>query len=146
MDKYAKSKTSLFLMEIIITVLFFCICSAICMKLFVGAHVLEKKTFELNHAVEAAQGFSEVMRGTDGNIDSIVEVYPKAVKGADDFFEVFYDENFVECEFQNATYAADITLEPNGAIQNMEVTVFVIETYEEIYNLTATKYMNDVKG
>lgn len=146
MNKFKKSKTSLFLMELIMTVMMFSICSAVCLKLFVGAHLLDKKTVELNNAVAIAQGFAEVMRGTDGSIDAICEIYPASVTGGDTYFEVFYDEEFNQCEYSQAKYAADVTLTPNGAIQNMEVTVVRLGDYEEIYSLTATKYMNDVKG
>lgn len=146
MDKQAKSKTSLFLMELIITILFFSIAGAVCVQFFVKAHTIGIQTKELNHAVTAAQGFAEVMRGTDGSIDSILAVYPDAIQGNDTFFEVFYDEEFLPCEPEAAVYVSDVTLLPNGAIQNMEIRVLKLSSLEEIYTLTATKYMNTPKG
>ncbi|HOO28467.1 MAG TPA: hypothetical protein PLU43_08375 [Lachnospiraceae bacterium] len=146
MNKQPKSKTSLFLMELIITILFFSIAGAVCMQLFVKAHTISEKTKELNHAVTAAQGFAEVMRGTDGSIESILAVYPDAIQGSDTFFEVFYDQDFQPCEPENAVYVSDITLLPNGAIQNMEIRIVKLSDYEEIYSLNATKYMNIPKG
>lgn len=146
MKKYTKSKSSLFLMEFIITLMLFSVCGAICMKMFAATNTLSHKTMELNNAVECAQGFAEVMRGTDGTIDSIIEQYPTAVKGNDGFFEVFYDADFKECEYSEAVYMSDVTLTPNGAIQNMEVRVVRLRDYEDIFTLTATKYMKDTKG
>lgn len=146
MNKYLKSKTSLFLMEMIITVLLFAVCSAVCVKFFVLAQTLSTDTRELNESVSLAQGFAEVMRGTDGDIDSIIAHYPEAVKAGDDFFEVFYDKDFNPCEYENAVYVSDVSLSPNGAIQNMEVSVVRLSDFKEIYNLTATKYMNNTKG
>lgn len=146
MDKQAKSKTSLFLMELIITILFFSIAGAVCVQFFVKAHTIGIQTKELNHAVTAAQGFAEVMRGTDGSIDSILAVYPDAVQGNDTFFEVFYDKDFLPCEPDAAVYVSDVTLLPNGAIQNMEIRIVKLSSLEEIYSLTATKYMNTPKG
>ena len=146
MDKQAKSKTSLFLMEVIITILFFSISGAVCVQFFVKAHTIGIQTKELNHAVTAAQGFAEVMRGTDGSIDSILAVYPDAVQGNDTFFEVFYDKDFLPCEPDAAVYVSDVTLLPNGAIQNMEIRIVKLSSLEEIYSLTATKYMNTPKG
>lgn len=146
MNKYMKSKTSLFLMEMILTILLFAICGAICMKLFAASDSLSRKTKELNKAVACAQGFAEVMRGTDGSIEAIMEVYPTAIKGGDMFFEVFYDEDFKECSYSEAVYISDVTLIPNGAIQNMEVKIVRLADYAEIYSLSATKYMNNSKG
>lgn len=146
MKKYTKSKSSLFLMEFIITLMLFSICGAVCMKLFAATDALSKKTTELNNAVACAQGFAEVMRGTDGSMDSIMEVYPTAIKGDENFFEVFYDGDFKECEYSEAIYVGDVTLMPNGAIQNMEVRIVRLSDYEDIFTLTATKYMDATKG
>ena len=146
MTKYLKSKTSLFLMELIITILLFAACGAVCVRLFVTSYVMTQDTVELNEAVSIAQGFAEVMRGTDGDIDSVLEHYPDAVRGGDGFFEVFYDENFEICGYENASYVSDVTMTPNGAIQNMEVRVVRLRDYKDIYTLDATKYMNTTKG
>lgn len=141
-----QSKTSLFLMELIITIMFFAICSGVCVQLFVQSHVLGKETWELNRAVEKAQGFAEVMRGTDGTIESIMAQFPEAVSADDSYFEVFYDVNFLPCEYSEAVYVGDVTLAPNGAIQNMDIRIVKLADMSEIYTLTATKYMIDPKG
>lgn len=146
MNKYLKSKTSLFLMEMIITILLFSVCSAVCVKFFVLTHTVSTDTRELNESVALAQGFAEVMRGTDGDIDSIIAQYPEAVRGGDGFFEVFYDEDFNRCDYDKAVYVSDVTLTPNGAIQNMDVRVVRLSDYKEIFTLNATKYMNKTKG
>ena len=146
MNKYRKSKTSLFLMELVITILFFSLCAAICMQLFVKTHTLGEKTKELNHAVCAAQGFAEVMRGTDGSLASILECYPDAVSDGESFFEVFYDSDFNPCSYSEAVYVGDVTVTPNGAIQNMDIRIVKLSDTEEIFTLNATKYMMDSKG
>jgi len=146
MNKYLKSKTSLFLMELIITILLFAACGAVCMRLFVSAHVMTMDTVELNRSVSIAQGFAEVMRGTDGDMQSVLEHYPDAITGGEGFFEVYYDKNFEPCDYENASYVGDVTMTPNGAIQNMEVRIVRLSDYKDIYTLNATKYMNRTKG
>ena len=146
MNKYLKSKTSLFLMELIITILLFAACGAVCMKLFVTSYVMTQDTVELNESVSIAQGFAEVMRGTDGDISSVIEHYPTAIRGGEEFFEVFYDEDFEACSYNTASYVGDVTMTPNGAIQNMEVRIVRLRDNKDIYTLNATKYMNDTKG
>ncbi|MCR5268475.1 MAG: hypothetical protein K6E16_08160 [Lachnospiraceae bacterium] len=140
-----KSKTSLFLMELIIVILFFSIASAVCMQLFAKSHTIGKQTQELNHAVAIAQSYAEVMRGTDGSMESILAAFPDAV-AEDNYFEVFYDEQFQVCAPDKAAYVSDVTITPNGAIQNMEIRIVKLSDYSEIYTLNATKYMNTPKG
>ncbi len=133
-------------MEMIVTILFFSLAGAVCVQCFVNAHLIGKETIELNHAVNIATGYAEVMRGTDGDIDSIIAVYPEAVKGDDSFFAVFYDEDFKPCSHEDAVYVGDVTLTPNGAIQNMNVKVARISDSSIIYELNATKYMKNPNG
>ena len=133
-------------MELIITILLFAACGAVCVKLFVTSYVMTVETVELNESASIAQGFAEVMRGSDGDIDSVLEHYPDAIRGGEGFFEVFYDENFEVCGYADASYVSDVTMSPNGAIQNMEVRVVRLRDYKEIYTLDATKYMNRTKG
>ena len=140
-----KSKTALFLMELIIVILFFSMASAVCMQLFVRSHLIGKETRELNHAVAIAQSYAEVMRGTDGSMDSIIAAFPDAIV-EDNYFEVFYDEQFRVCDPTKAAYVSDVTITPNGAIQNMEIRIVRLSDYDEIYTLQATKYMNVPKG
>ena len=146
MNDQGRSRTSLFLMEMIVTVLFFSLASAVCVQCFVNAHVIGQETQELNHAVAIATGYAEVMRGTDGDIDSIIAVYPDAIKGDESYFSVFYDENFRPCDSGSAKYMGDVTLSPNGAIQNMNVKIARIADSTIIYELDATKYMNHPGG
>ena len=133
-------------MELIITILLFAACGAVCMRLFVSAHVMTMDTVELNRSVSIAQGFAEVMRGTDGDMQSVLEHYPDAITGGEGFFEVYYDKNFEPCDYENASYVGDVTMTPNGAIQNMEVRIVRLSDYKDIYTLNATKYMNRTKG
>lgn len=142
-NRFRKSKTSLFLMELIITIMFFSVCAAVCLQLFVKTHLLGKDTMELNHAVAEAQCFAEIMRGTDGSIQKITALYPDAVSDGESFFEVYYDEQFIKCDYSNAAYIADVTLSPDGYIQNMTVRIVRMSDNKEIYTLNATKYMTD---
>lgn len=57
------SKSSLFLMEMIIAILFFSLASAVCIQLFVKAHLLGKTTTEENKALLMCQNFSEIYLG-----------------------------------------------------------------------------------
>ena len=53
-------RSSLFLLELIIAILFFSLTSAVCVQIFVRAHLISRQTQELNTALEKVSGFSEV--------------------------------------------------------------------------------------
>lgn len=67
------SKSSLFLMELIIAILFFSLASTVCIQLFAKAHILSKQTVEENHALIQAQNLAELFLAADEDLDLIME-------------------------------------------------------------------------
>lgn len=140
MNKH-KSRTSLVLMELIITILFFSLASAVCVQLFVKAHLITKETNELNNAVNISQSICEVMNGTDGSIDSIQNYFPTAV-GDDDYFVIYFDEDFNETlDIDNYVYAADVTVDSVDKLYNMEVLIKKKPDFDIIYSIKSSKYI-----
>lgn len=140
MNKH-KSRTSLVLMELIITILFFSLASAVCVQLFVKAHLITKETNELNNAVNICQSICEVMNGTDGSIDSIQNYFPTAV-GDDDYFVIYFDEDFNETlDMDTYVYAADVTIDSVGKLYNMDVLIKKKPNYDVIYSIRSSKYI-----
>ncbi len=64
------SHSSLFLMELIISILFFSLAGAACIQLFVKAHVLGQNTREQNQAVIWSQNLSGLWLACDDNASS----------------------------------------------------------------------------
>lgn len=142
----SKSKSSLFLMEMIVTLLFFSIASAICVQLFAQSHILSRQADELNMAVSVSQSFIEVMRGTDGSMDAIAEQFPYAERIDANTLEQYYDADYAECSYEDACYVAEITLSPVNTFQIMDTRFINLETNEIVYELSATKYINTPQG
>ncbi len=61
------SRSSLFLMELIMSILFFSLAAAVCVQLFVQSHTLSKSSVELNHAVVECESLAELIYGTNGD-------------------------------------------------------------------------------
>ena len=53
------SKSGLFLMELIISILFFSLASAVCIRLFAHAHIISRETVNQNNAITYAQNLAE---------------------------------------------------------------------------------------
>ena len=72
------SKSSLFLMELIIALLFFSLASTVCIRLFVKAHSLSNQTVDTNYAVNYAQNMAEAFIGCDGDMQTLQTVMDKS--------------------------------------------------------------------
>lgn len=145
-----KSRTSLVLMELIITILLFSFCSTVCVQLFVQSYLIDKQTKELNFAMSQAQAFAEVLRGTDGSIEEILQQFPYATSDGSSYIKIFYDKDFNRVNPSsgetNVEYVADVQFEKISKIQNMNVNVSRLSDSESIYSLDVTKYMRERKA
>lgn len=66
-----KSKSELFLMELIIVILFFSLSAAVCLQLFVKAHTLDEKTVEQYNTVVWCQNLAELYTEYDGDVNAM---------------------------------------------------------------------------
>lgn len=60
-----KSKAGLFLMELLISLLFFAFAGAICLQLFVGAHNSNQKSRKISHASALLTNYAESFYNSD---------------------------------------------------------------------------------
>ena len=75
--KQKSSRSALFLMELIFSILFFALASAVCVQLFVKAHLLSVGTQELNHALTSAQSAAGNTEQAIDTLRALVSDYPE---------------------------------------------------------------------
>lgn len=78
MMKRMSSRSGLFLLELVISILFFSVASAVCIRLFVQAHFMDKDNKNLTNAVQVCENFAEVYTSLHGDITLLSSVYPNA--------------------------------------------------------------------
>lgn len=66
----SSSKSGLFLIELIIAIVFFAVASAICIQLFVKAHLISTRSTDISTASIIAQNTAEQFKADSANITS----------------------------------------------------------------------------
>jgi len=74
------NKSSLFLIELIVGLLFFSLCSAVCVQLFARAHLIKENTAQLNKAITLSQSVAEIFRSAGGSSEALVSYLDGAVQ------------------------------------------------------------------
>ena len=77
------SKSSLFLIELIIAILFFAIGSAVCVRAFVKAHDLSMRAKDLSFASAQASSAASVLEYTDGSFCILFHVFSRMPKNVE---------------------------------------------------------------
>ena len=129
-----RSKSGLFLMELIIVILFFSICAAVCMKIFALAKTENDKSYNLNNASVKAESCAECYKAYDADLD----LTAKQLKGSADknTVVVYYDDKWCETSDKDkAVYTLTLVSTENNDINKADISVD--KGKEELFSVTA---------
>ncbi len=153
------SKSSLFLIELIITIFFFSLAGVTCMRLFTYAHSVSGDSVNTTQAVRIAQNAAEsflAARGDTGVFEELIGMWlqkaePAAGEAAPGRYTALFDDGWrctalkkgEEKTASPANYTAELKLNnmdaPEGTAARMEIWVKV-QDGQEIYHLQVEQY------
>ena len=136
MNKYRHPKSSLFLMEIMINILFFAVLVTICLQLFFKAHTLSENTSVLHRAVTTCTSIAEVYQSSTDGEEIILSVYPNTLF-LEDTILIYFDKNFIPCQKTSGAYRAMIEkVAENSAM----ISFFATDNMEVLYSIEVSSY------
>lgn len=97
--KTARSGPSL--VELVVAVLLFALCSAVCVKIFVTAKLISDDSANLSYAVVAAQSAAECFKSCGGDATKTANLLDGSSDGSN--FSVYYNEGW-NCVKENGKY------------------------------------------
>ena len=126
-------RSSLFLLELIIAILFFSLAATICVRFFVKSHTLEAESKDLNHAVTSAVSVAEILRNQKEPYACLQSHFPLGEpNGAS--FQIYYDKNWQFCSAADAEYTTSLETVCEDSILTGTISVSKGDT--SIYDLT----------
>ena len=139
MKRTPAKRSSLFLLELIIAILFFSLTSAVCVQIFVRAHLISCQTQEKNMALEKISGFTEVFLAgdsitdlpgvtSDTSTDAACDSENTAASSGTDNstapesevseYRIYYNADWQICDPDEASYQIQIQIKPQEALQH----------------------------
>lgn len=133
------SRSAVFLIEILLALLIFALCSSVCAGLLVRAYRLSKESGSLNQAVIAAQSGAEAFKNRPGVHDLALSLEGVAEDGV---CYVYYDEGWLPTTAPEAAYIMRIAPEQQDDLQVAEILVSDRQA-REIFRLEATLWTGE---
>ncbi len=107
MKRRSSSRTSLFLMELILVIFFFAVCSAVSLQVFAAARVMSERSAALSSAVLQAQSAAEVYQAAGGNLDHATDLLDG--EQVQNGLIVYYDKTWLPTNKSAARYQLTLT-------------------------------------
>ena len=123
------SKSSLFLLELMISIVFFALAAAGCVQVFAKAHMLSQEAGRLDMAVSVAQSLAEECSGSRMEDN-----------------QRYYDELGNVCGKEEGVYLAEILQTEQAGMNQIHITVMDMETQDTLYTLQTASYLPNGTG
>lgn len=106
------NKNSLFLIEMILSLLFLALICSACVQIFMAARTSRRQAREWNHIQELTTTIGELLEGSDGSPENIRELLQNtlSVTAADDGIFLYFDKNWNPASPSEASYTAALIL------------------------------------
>lgn len=138
MSRYEHSKSGLFLMELLINLLLFCILCGCGLMFFVKSNSMTKSTTTLHNAVRITTSLASIYESGDGSLAPLYEAYNCSVLDGDSLY-IYFDEKFQPCERDTSVYCVSIqSIEAGYSKVNIE---FYDEKGSLTYSISSCNYM-----
>lgn len=136
MNTKARSKSGLFLMELIIVIMFFSLSAAICMQIFANAKVKADYSRNVTNASFAAESVAEIYKESHGSLKAVAEKYKGAFE-TDSIFVVHFDKEWQVTDADKAKYTMTLTESGEGNLSKILIEIDGADDDKEIFNIVA---------
>ena len=109
MNQTGKSRSSLFLIELILAVLFFSLGSGICIRAFSQASTISRSSADLSFASSQVSSAASVIRYCKDPAEAVAKFFPEASL-EEDGFAVYYDDDRNSCNEADAAYVMSVQI------------------------------------
>lgn len=138
--KYTSHKSSLFLLELILAILFFSIASAVCVQLFVKSHLLSRQAEILSIAVNECSDVAEIILSADTDSEVFTRLqhaYPDA-KTSNNQLQILYNDTHT----LTVSYVFSELMDDKVSV-HADISYENLETRETIYELEIAHQVQD---
>ena len=134
------SRASLFLMELMISILFFAISGAVCIQLFVKTYTINELTEDKSKATLIAQDICEYYHYCNGEKTDMLSYYWDYEESEDSIL-LYFTESGSICSSVGATYVATLTFEQELSYHILTLDIKSVDKKEALYSTQIKKYI-----
>lgn len=142
MKKYQKQHSGLFLIELIVSILFFSLAAALCLQLFAKASLKSTQSTQLTHAVLIATSAAEAVENGCIDADALSEYFSEA-SVENGRMRVYYDDSWQMTSSDDGKYVLEVSFVDGLESPAEETTSDITDTDDSKENADFSKESTD---
>lgn len=146
--RHRASSSSLFLMELILAILIFCMAGAVCVSIFATSHTTHKYAGDLNICVEQGKNIAEIIRSSNNDKDTINKIQQIYSQGMDidssGTITLYFDDKGNSIAGEQAIYYATVSpFSSTGNTKGYEILMYKTTVTGMIFDLEVLQANNE---
>lgn len=123
------SKSSMFLLELVLVILFFSIASTVCIEMFVKSYTISNNSTHINKSVQIAENLAETFKSQTSLISySYTDTY-------------YFSSDAEEVDEENCTYIAIVNYSSSNNTNTADINVYVDDVI--YFTLQVDQYISE---
>lgn len=134
------SRSGLFLIELIISIFFFIVASAIVIQLFAKAHFISTNAIEINHSLFHTQNISEIFLGNNGDFQNLKTEYAEILVGtniyniSDNEMVILFDKKWNPTTDNSTAKYMLYVINDNPTDNFSEINIFICNFQQDFFD------------
>lgn len=133
-----QSNSGLFLMELLINLLLFCLLCGCALLFFTKSHRLSEDATRLNNAVQITSSLAGIYETDRDGLEAIAKAYPLTYADGNHAI-LYFNKDYYPCEKEDSYYS--ITISSADSITNSIDICFYDHENQPLYSIRACKYI-----
>lgn len=133
-------KSSLFLIELIIAILFFSLSSAVCVSLFSASHSMTEESENRNIALLEAQSVAEIYRNDVGDLSFIISMTSASEIEEGKYIYYLDESGAYVSEASTTTFCVELITTQDMKMSNLDIAIVPPNSEEVIIELSTKIY------
>ncbi len=137
------SRTRLFLLEMMVNLLVFCVGAAICLMAFAKAYALSAESRVLSQAQRTAENAAMALRSLDGDLSALPYLLDGQMQEGK--FIAWYSQDWQPVTEENSIYQMEVSAEMgDNHVLNLEIIIYS-PAHEAVLTLPLRQYTGDAQ-
>ncbi|MDR0425203.1 MAG: hypothetical protein LBH39_07145 [Clostridiales Family XIII bacterium] len=136
------SHSRAFFLELVINLVLFMLCAAVCLQVFARAFAKSDESSVLAQATLRAQSIAEAFKASGGDLGFVMDTV--GGEATAEGLVLYYDDGWALTSAESAVYTVDCRVDLGSAPASAEITAS--KGGERIFGITAKKYLAEVRS
>jgi Tfp pilus assembly protein PilE len=138
MSTHAGSQSRAFFLELVLNLVIFALCAAVCLQVFVNAKLVSEHSSALSHLSIEAQMVAESFKSSNGDAAALAAAFGAHKDGSS--LTIYYDGEFQPVATASAPYHIRCDIDDATPLKTAVITVY--RDQDVLFTLEAKRYVS----